>query len=157
MGLDASVCCNCVREGKAKAHPIPEKLVFDDGGQPALNDGASNDDWIVHDRWLTKSCEHGGFLVSVRLGNISMIAHVRELLCDLQRTNLSCPLLLEKVVYNGIHSGDSIPSADVPLLQKEVDTVLRLSSTLDSTDREFFTSMGRLCEASIATGNPIVF
>jgi hypothetical protein len=157
MGLDAWVCCNCVREGKAKAHPFPEKLVFDDGGQPALNDGASNVDWIAHDRWLAESCEHGGFLLSVRLGNISMIAHVREFLGDLQRTSSRFPLLLEKVFYDGIHSGDSIPSADVPQLLKEVDTVLRSSNTFDSTDKEFFASMTRLCEASIATGNPIVF
>jgi hypothetical protein len=157
MGLDASVCCNCVREGKAIAHPFPEKLVFDDGGQPALNDGASTDDWIKHDHWLAESCEHAGFLVSVRLGNISMIAHVRELLGDLQRTNLRFPILLEKVVYNGIHSGDSIPTADVPPLLKEVDTVVRLGNTLDSMDREFFTSIKRLCDASITTGNPIVF
>jgi hypothetical protein len=157
MGLDARVCCNCVREGKAKPHPFPQKLVFDDGAQPALNDGASNVDWIAHDHWLAASCEHGGFLVSVRLGNISMIAHVRKLLGDLQRTNLCFPILLEKVVYDGIHSGDSIPAADVPRLLKEVDTVVRLSNTLDSMDREFFTSIKRLCEASIATGNPIVF
>jgi hypothetical protein len=64
---------------------------------------------------------------------------------------------LRRWSYNGIHSGDSIPRADVPPLLKEVDTVLRVSNTLDSMDREFFTSMERLCEASIATGNPIVF
>jgi hypothetical protein len=156
MGLDASVGCNCVREGKAIAHPFPEKLVFDGGGQPALNDGASTDDWIKHDHWLAESCEHAGFLVSVRLGNISMIAHVRELLGDLQRTNLRFPILLEKVVYDGAHSGDSISTPDVPPLLKEVNTML-LRNTLDSMDKVFFTSMKRLCEASIATGNPIVF
>jgi hypothetical protein len=156
MGLDAFVCCNCIREGKAIAHPFPEKLVFDDGGQPALKDGASTDDWIKHDHWLAESCEHAGFLVSVRLGNISMIAHVRELLGDLQRTNLRFPILLEKVVYDGTHSGDSISTPDVPPLRKEVNTML-LRNTLDSMDKGFFTSMKRLCEASIATGNPIVF
>jgi len=85
-----------------------------------------------------------------------MIAHVRELLGDLQRTNLRFPILLENVVCDGTHSGDSISTPDVPPLLKEVNTML-LRNTLDSMDKGFFTSMKRLCEASIATGNPIVF
>jgi hypothetical protein len=98
MGLDAFVSCNCVRDGKARPHPFPERLVFDDSGQPTLGGDVSIEHSIAHDRWLAESCEHGGFLVSVRLGNISMIAHVRELLGDLQGTSSRFPLLLEKVV-----------------------------------------------------------
>src|SRR6516164_10734090 len=30
MGLDASVRCNCIKEGRALAHPFPELLVFDE-------------------------------------------------------------------------------------------------------------------------------
>jgi hypothetical protein len=30
MGLDASVRCNCIKEDKARPHPFPELLAFDD-------------------------------------------------------------------------------------------------------------------------------
>ena len=87
-----------------------------------------------------------------------MIAHVRELLGDLQRNaNSRFRLLLEKVVYSGIHSGDSISDGDVLQLLTEVNAVLKRTSSLDSMDKNFFTGMKQLCEASIATGNPIVF
>jgi hypothetical protein len=40
---------------------------------------------------------------------------------------------------------------------KEVDTVLHSSDILAESEKEFFTNMKLLCEASIATGNPIMF
>jgi hypothetical protein len=36
MGLDASVHCNCVKEGKARPHPFPELWAFDETGGPIL-------------------------------------------------------------------------------------------------------------------------
>jgi len=40
---------------------------------------------------------------------------------------------------------------------QEVDLVLASSDILTDGEKEFFQSMKRLCEASIATGNPIGF
>jgi hypothetical protein len=42
-------------------------------------------------------------------------------------------------------------------LLKEVNLVLASKDILTQGEREFFESMQRLCQASIATGNPIVF
>jgi len=40
---------------------------------------------------------------------------------------------------------------------KEVETVLHSSDILADSEKEFFNNMKQLCEASIATGNPIMF
>jgi hypothetical protein len=65
--------------------------------------------------------------------------------------------LLKQVVYDGTHTGDWIPVKDTPALLREVDLVLASSDILTQGEKEFFDAMKRLCEASIATGNPIMF
>ncbi len=87
-----------------------------------------------------------------------MVAHLREFLRGLEGDpSPRFPIFLTKVVYDGTHSGDWIPCNMAAALLKEVDTVLHSSDILDGSEKEFFASMKRLCEASIATGNPIVF
>jgi hypothetical protein len=67
------------------------------------------------------------------------------------------PILLEKVLYNGTHSGDSIASKNSTVLLNEVQVVLHSSDILSDSEKTFFTNMECLCQASIATVNPIVF
>ena len=67
------------------------------------------------------------------------------------------PVLLEKVLYDGTHTGDWISSKVAAKLLKEVDIVLHSSDILSDSEKEFFTNMKQLSEASIATGNPIMF
>jgi len=158
MGLDAYVRCTCIRDGRAKPHPFPDRLVFDEKAEPVLTGDPSTDEWTAHDRWFPESCEHGGYLVSERLGNISLAAHMREFLHGLEGDpGPRFPILLQKVVYDGTHCGDWISSEQAVKLLKEVDIVLHSSDILANSEKEFFSSMKRLCEASVATGNPIVF
>ena len=53
MGLNAWVCCNCIREGTALPHPFPELLVFDKTGEPTLKSESeiSLEQWLRHDEW----------------------------------------------------------------------------------------------------------
>jgi hypothetical protein len=159
LSLDAYVRCTCIRDGKVKApHPFPELFLWDESGAPSLKGDPSEDEWEAHDRWVQESCEHEGFLVSEFLGNITRAQHVREFLRGLQGDpGPKFPLLLKRVVYDGTHTGDSIPVKLSPALKSEVDLVLGSSDILTDGEKEFFESMKRLCEASIATGNPIMF
>ncbi len=158
MGLDAYVRCTCIRDRLAKAHPFPDRLILDEMAEPILAGDPSMDEWTAHDRWLAASCKHSGYLLSERLGNISMAAHLRDFLRGLQgKPGPKFPVLLKKVVYDGTHSGDFIPVKESPALLREIDLVLGSSDILTEGEKEFFHSMKRLCEASIATGNPIVF
>jgi hypothetical protein len=67
------------------------------------------------------------------------------------------PILLKKVVYDGTHTGDWLSVKESPALLREVDLVLGSSDILTEGEKEFFQSMKRLGEASVATGNPIMF
>ena len=158
MSLDAFVRCTCIRDGKAKPHPLPDRLAFDDSGEPMLTGDPTDDEWEAHDQWMTDSCEHGGYLLSVFLGNITRVGNLRSFLRALQGSpGPKFPILLEEVLYDGTHTGDRIPIKKSPALLKEVNTVLHSSDILAESEKEFFGNMKELCEASIATGNPIMF
>ena len=158
MALDGFVRCTCIRDGKAKPHPLPGRLTIDETGEPTLTGDPSEEEWDAHDQWLADSCEHEGFLLSLFLGNITRVGNLRSFLRALQgKPGPRFPILLEKVIYDGTHTGDSIPLNESPALLKEVEIVLHSSDILAESEKEFFGNMKELCEASIATGNPIMF
>ena len=158
MSLDAFVRCTCIRDGKAKPHPWPDRLTFDDAGDPTLSGEPSDQEWDAHDQWLSDSCEHEGYLLSMFLGNIPRVKNLRSFLGALQGSpGPRFPILLEKVLYDGTHTGDWIAVKESPVLLKEVNTVLHSSDILADSEKEFFNNMKQLCEASIASGNPIMF
>lgn len=156
MGLDACVRCNCIQEGRAARHPLPELLRFDGDGEPYLasEEGISESQWAMHDQWCKAACPHAdGYIVSKRLGNISSIAHVRAFIELMAPTRF--PMLHERVVYSGTHCGDSISPGDAAILAKE--TRLLLESASDPCVKEFAVDVIELAEASVATENPIIF
>jgi hypothetical protein len=158
MALDAFVRCTCIRDGKAKPHPLPERLTFDESGEPTLSGDPTEEEWEAHDQWLSESCEHEGCLLSLFLGNITRVGNLRGFLRGLQgNPGPKFPILLEDVLYDGTHTGDWIVSKEAAKLLKEVETVLHSSDILADSEKEFFNNMKLLCEASVATGNPIMF
>lgn len=159
MSLDGYVRCTCIRDGKTqKPHPFPNRLTWDETGAPSLTGDPGDDEWEAHDEWVQNACEHQGFIASEFLGNINRVRNVREFLKGLQgEAGPKFPVLLKKVVYDGTHTGDFLPAKQTAALMKEVDLVLGSKDILTQGEREFFESMKRLCEASLATGNPIGF
>jgi len=159
MGLDAYVLCACFREGKTKPHPLPDLLIDDAIYGPGLDQSAAPtlEQWLLHDRWRLDACEHkNGELIHKRLGNMSWIGAVRADVESIERTSSSrFPLVLDKVVFDGTHSGDWIPPGDVPELSNEVSALREF--VLDEFLSDFVRSMSELCEASLKTGNPILF
>jgi hypothetical protein len=158
MSLDAFVRCTCIRDGKAKPHPFPDRLTFDESGEPTLAGDPSDADWEAHDQWLADSCEHGGYLLSLFLGNITRVQRLRAFLRGLEgKPGPRFPILLTKVLYDGTHTGDHLARNKSAALLQEVETVLHSRDILAESEKEFFENMKLLCEASIATGNPILF
>jgi hypothetical protein len=158
MSLDGFLRCTCIRDGRAKPHPFPERFMGDEAGLPSLSGDPSEDEWETHDRWLQESCEHEGYLVSEALGNSMRVQHLREFLRGLQgEPGPKFPILPKKVVDDGTHTGDWLPVKQSPALFREVDLVAGSSAILTGGEKEFLHSMKRLCEARIATGNPIMF
>jgi len=145
-----------MKDGLAAPYPMPELLRFDNDGEPYPDweKGLSKSQWEAHEEWTVTGCPHErGHLVLKHLGNVGSIAHVRAYIQPLVQTHF--PLLMEKVVYSGTHGGDFIPATEVELLLKEVRFLLEGTSDIDV--RQFATDMVELCEASLATRNPIVF
>jgi hypothetical protein len=84
---------------------------------------------------------------------MATVAYFRGFLED--NSPNSFPLLLERVVYSGIHTGDWIAASDVAQLLIETRRLQGLTS--DPAILQFTHDVIELAEASIATGNPIVF
>src|SRR5438105_8441462 len=158
MGLDTHLRFSVILDVRAKPHPFPDRLSFDETGEPFLTGDPSEDELEAHDRWCAESCEHGGYLLSLPLGNITRVGHLRTFLHGLEgNPGLRFPILLNKVIYDGTHAGDWIASDMAAAVVKEVDTVLHSRDSLASSQMEFIENMQRLCEASVETGNPIMF
>ncbi|HEY6770601.1 MAG TPA: hypothetical protein VI386_38140 [Candidatus Sulfotelmatobacter sp.] len=158
MALDGFVRCTCIRDGKAKPHPHPGKMELDEANEPTLSIDASDEEWEAHDHWLQDCCEHGGFLISEFLGNITRVQNLRSFLRALQgKPGPLFPILLKEVLYDGTHTGDWIPKEHTKDLLEEVETVLQSTDILSASEKDFFNAMHRLCEASLETGNPILF
>jgi len=160
MGLDAYVRCNCFKEGRTRPFPFPDRLKFDELGEPDVDNSDNKltiEDLITFDRWnYDWGCEHHGFLVNARIGNISFVGHVRTCLKATEKHSANrFPLLLSRVVYSGTHAGDYIYAAEAHHLLEEVKKLESFAD--DGTMKKFMETMHSLCEASVASGNPIVF
>jgi hypothetical protein len=159
MGLDARVRCNCIRDGKTKPFPYPGRLGFDQCGEPTLvgESDSTLEELNSFDRWVfDPGCEHHGFVVELRIGNLAYVGHVRSWVKETERhTGRKFPVVSEMVVYSGSHAGDCIGSQDAELLRNEIEELG--SHTTDKITSEFIDSMKQLCDASLATGNPILF
>jgi hypothetical protein len=161
MGLDARVYCNCYEIGKVKTPPPQPDLVYIDpsSGEVSLRwekDGADQDRFF---EWLSSAWELGpsGHLVYHRLGNIALICFLRELF---QQTPERFPILLSKVVNNGIHGGDFLTLPDVEQLAAEMLEVHALHCSDDSYEallREFEQQILELVHGARSVSRPIVF
>jgi len=124
-----------------------------------VKDAGRLEDDLAFDEWrFTSACEHpDGVLLHHRLGNISLIALLRS---ELSREASRFPIILRKVIYDGVHGGDYMPIADISSLREEI---ARLAS-FRSRDRQsaefiaqFETQMRELVEAAAAVQKPISF
>jgi hypothetical protein len=158
MSLDAFVRCTCIREGKAKPLRLPDRLTFDESGEPTLTADPTEEEWEAHDQWTTESCEQEGYLLPMVLGNPTRVGNLRSPLRGLQGgPGPKFPALLGTVLCAGVHTGDRISGQDAARRLNEVDVVLHSSDILTDSEKEFFTHRKLLSEASVATGNPIMF
>ena len=127
--------------------------MFDEAGEPTLKGDRDTNLWLKHDKWYRNSCPHSGYLVEKRLGNMASVAYVRGFLQN--NSANSFPLLLERVVRSGTHSGDRVAAGEAPQLLAETRRLRGLTS--DPLILQFANDVVELAEASVATGNPIVF
>lgn len=63
-------------------------------------------------------------------------------------------LIVDRILYSGSHSGDSIPVGELPQLRKEIDV---LKSRCGDPLKAFIEAIELLLEAAEVEGGPIVF
>jgi len=160
VSLDATVYCDCYERGKVRTPPPqPEFIFVEDFGGLSLNCDQPEVNQNAFDHWRATACEHGpwGELVSHRLGNIALIEFLRTLLAA---EPSRFPILLAKVLYNGVHCGDFLSCADVDLLSVEVDRLKEVHAVqaIDEPHiRNFERQMRELVQAAQSVGKPIAF
>lgn len=88
-----------------------------------------------------------------RIGNIAMVSFLRQ-----EVTGILGPhcLIVRKVLYNGVHSGDTIPISEAGQLGEEVSK-LRHAGVHSQETSQFLLQLEDLIQAAIREGNPIVF
>src|SRR5262245_31809123 len=159
MGLDAHVCCDCFERNRLHSAPPPgcNLSVRSDGSLLCGSDGLKVQ--IDFDVWqYSQACDHkGGYLVAKYLGNIALVAFLRE---ELGRSRERFPIILSRVVHNGTHSGDYIAAAEVSQLATEIEALIDVHCPDPENEklvREFEIQMQDLVSAAVRVGKPIVF
>lgn len=161
MGLDACVYCDCYEKGRLLTPP-PEGMslkIGPDGGLERQIPGDSLELDLAFDEWRNfHACGHqGGVFIHHRLGNMGLVA---LLLSELQKERYRYPILCERVVYSGAHSGDFLAMEIIPALQRELDLLAGFKCGTRKSDEfmaDFRTQMGELAAAALFLGKPIAF
>lgn len=159
MGLDATVYCNCFESGRLKEPPPNSSLVYvaPDGSLDCRSEDL--DVLLAFDTWFRESaCEHkDGVLQYHYIGNIGLVGLLRE---ELKRESEKFPILLEKIVYSGSHTGDYLSLADVSDLQVELKALagfVASNEKMQSYIEGFRLQMQELIRAALSVGKPISF
>ncbi len=159
MTLDAHAHCCCFERGELLEQPDPAWQVFvtRDGGRDA---GTKDMEQVLaFDQWdLERACPHEmGTLLHHFIGNIALVARLRH---ELNRYSGSFPLILQRVIQNGVHTGDWLSLEQVETLDKEIralTSVSALDPEFEPWLRHFELQMRELVAASRSVGKPIVF
>ncbi|NEQ42462.1 MAG: hypothetical protein F6K00_02425 [Leptolyngbya sp. SIOISBB] len=100
--------------------------------------------------------------ISLNLGNMEMVGYLSQSLSKFLSSSNS--IILNKVLYNGSHSGDALALSDVQKLKDEVSSVMvRINDNDFESTRKyseilgFLEKMSELIRASEVQKNPIVF
>jgi hypothetical protein len=159
MGLDASVFCNCYEQGQLRSLPPAgcTPLLSEDGSLTCDSDDLNLQ--LAFDAWRREqACEHqGGYLVAHYIGNIALVAFLRE---QIARWPDRFPMILSRVVYNGMHCGDFIASAELSQLVPEIRSLAALHC-VDPEEEEFLRmfekQMCDLLACALRVSKPIAF
>lgn len=100
---------------------------------------------------------NGEYLPAIekRLGNASMVAWIANEVLSLSPNG---SILIDKVLYNGSHSGDEIGLEHLDALQAEVDRISLLADERKNEDlKVFLRDMMELIHGAKEQQTPIVF
>jgi hypothetical protein len=159
MGLDATVYCNCFETGRLKEIPPFFETIFVDNDGNLDCRSKDFETQLEFDQWLFyRACEHeNGVLLHHRMGNIALVSLLRN---ELSRESEKFPVILQKILYNGIHAGDYLALDEVVKLKTELDE-LGGAAASDARNKQFIDDfheqLVELTNASLQVKKPISF
>lgn len=159
MALDAVVYCDCFETGLLREPPPPgcNIQVAADGRLNCQTDESEVE--MAFDQWLaSRACDHeDGVLVHHWIGNIGLVAVLREKLSEMP---VRFPIILNAVIYDGIHCGDFIEYPRLHLLKPEVEALTEIHCSepgMENLVRAFETQMRDLLDSALRVRKPISF
>ena len=159
MGLDATIYCDCYERRELNTQPRPEWKVYvsEDGCRETT--ATDLETQLAFDRWnLEQACEHdNGCLLHHYIGNISRVGMLRKIIGEQAE---KFPLILGKVIHNGVHCGDSLSLEEVKAIKPEVEELsqIHLNSSQDECRlRNFEAQMRELVECALLVRRPLTF
>jgi len=120
-----------------------------------LNDKLTGEVYLKDDHSASDIVEFNTILCEKHIGNI---AYVHFLYNKLKTILTDESIIISKILYNGSHSGDIIPAAEMEKLNEEIQCIKKhIDEKYDDEFTRFIITISELQEASITTNNPIVF
>ena len=159
MGLNARVYCDCYERGLLRQSPPQPELIFVDSDGSLFCSNDQIELRLEFDDWLTKNtCAHEDRVSTHHyLGNIVHVQFLRERLSAYKN---DFPLILTKVIYNGVHCGDFISLEKIQALREEIlglSVVHSGNAQEEEILRDFERQMNDLIDAAIQHKKPIAF
>ena len=159
MGLDASVYCNCFETGLLRTQPRDDfdvyvsKIGAIECGNCDLEICMAFDTWRFND-----ACEHEDTILTHHyIGNTACVDRLRE---ELHKNAELFPIILEKIIYTGTHSGDHLTIDVVLKLELEVRMLPNLHCEEKRSQEVldyFYTQLLDLVECAKLMNKPIAF
>jgi hypothetical protein len=145
MGLDA-VVYKSIRNFPLVDAPHGAAVRLDEATGEIYSDGDNAIVWRREDVIASRK----------RLGNLSLIGALRtEVECALKHDHSS--LLLNKVLYDGTHSGDTIELRQLDLLKQDLSLLKKRATPPSPELSQFISDMEELITVAKQNDNPIVF
>jgi hypothetical protein len=91
---------------------------------------------------------------SFSIGNITLVGRLRDEISALMGEDC---MICEEILYDGTHTGDFIPFAEIPELAEEVERLCEMNATKSQKLVEFSAQLKLLIAAAEENRNPIVF
>lgn len=107
---------------------------------------------------MSRACKHeNGVLLHHHLGNTATVGELRG---ELERSPESFPVILTKVIYNGVHAGDFLDASQIARLKTEIPALRELrgnTTEMEQLLRHFESQIVELVECAQRNSKPISF
>jgi len=105
------------------------------------------------DATVYKDDEESGKIATYYIGNLACVGNLRQ---NINRISPDAEVLLSKVLYNGMHCGDSLSKELILQAKSEVESLNKIDS-IDEGLRVFISEFSKIIDVALEHDRPITF